>query len=1378
MSSLFKNNLNIPDLFIFEQTEFNSIEFCFLFLTSDSFRNKSPEKQLKQIHKLRNSLGNQIENIFNKDTSKNKTLLLNFNPDIHNNLLNLDYPLGDDFIFIIQHIVKSHTFIIAENKNFSLNINKPLNKNDNIIIVLKKDSLFSPIFSSNNTYSFQFNHPSIKLIESFNINKDNIKNTYNIEDIQQNNNSLKEDNNNVVIVDDSDIFFEDFDDEITIKYNNKSFAQKFSDDEISINIQNLLSSIKHEKGSGKSFLSLINNTQPVHNTFLDTHLHPVTTVSKHFEDYQHYIDSFNQFKNLDPNKPFIRPVHYHENKPTNSSNLSHNNDVVRNSFTSSFPKLDNTSDNIDYDDCIDSFSKTQLETILKYHKISTKISNKTSLCNSLIAFNFLEHAINDKINDNMSLPDLHSIFKKHKIAMIKSHSKSKDKLVQTLIKHNITDFISPLFSLDELKDIAIKHNIPHDKDFNSLFHSLIVSNLLLLSKSNQIFVDSQICEIEDTVTAIQAATNPIVPPPNNHLEIFRTLPDDDIYLNGFYLNGDKTTHDFRVFDIENYFNILHNIKRLIPTKCSLYYFDSTIVQGTVVESIQNNNILKIKTANNKFTYYNLKNFLDNNFYLYTEFYEGYKYNKNNLSDNIFFYINNYNYDDMIKFISLNLPQYLSIYHNPINDAYAINRTLSLFNTSFTDLNHSDLQSFLPYITASKSTDVYITASSDSKPSTKNSQHPFLQFNNNNISDLHKMILMQKQNYFQIIYDVYHTIYATHSFDNLDTNISFSKNSNIKKDITHQHIFNSFNDLNNHKKQIHKIIEENNDIDLTDREYLTNIYIQNINKYTELYKTLLQDFNGFYHTKHEKVFFEELRYSKKTKLLEGSYEAPSFINSDPNNQHTSLTVNVTKHVINEELENLATLVGIHLTTTEVTYVSNQTKNIFTPFLTKFKLQKNPNSLKNQRDKTLWNHFANTVIYCAFITLIAQYKYNIDNIFNKCKSKFSLHGFPMDDQTDKTFTQYISCVIFSLFGNHNKLFASEQFIDSQITAIIRLIFQHSPALKTVFTNTTNKHNNVTTSEPNNVINDIKPFFNSKSISETMKKHIKNSLTQNFKIHSIDNSNTNSLLTSDPPLQIVSTISTLSKNMLKLNPFENIRNFTIPSPTLYQEPTDDDIDQILDQLTVITDEFKNWNTFSLNNVIQNIIDTFVIKTTHDDNIDNYYHIFKFNSFYTTLLANERFTQYKLVFSNNLINFTTNIPKLILNIFLSIKSSLEQIFNTNDIYTFLNVEMNPQKRDLFVIFVNAFKTYLTNVITNFNDSNVNLETLRNKAEVLREIEKQEKLTKYDNLEDDQMFIIMELEKQIGVTIDIDAFIVNNDDDTLENETLNQLSEEDDIPE
>jgi hypothetical protein len=1417
-SSLFQNNLKIPDLFIHDQSEFRSIEFCFLFLTSESFRQKSAEKQLKYISKFRINLGEQLQAIVtNELTSKNKTLLINHNPEIHNNFLDMDISLGvEDFVFVIQNIVRSHAFVIAENQNFSMNIDKPLNKKSKVIIILKEnDDSYRPIFSSDDTYIFPHDHPSIKLIQSFNVNKTNNKNIYNTASSDNKTTTLQTDGEeevdtrDVLIVDESDLVFEDFEDELTIKYHNKSFSQKFSDDEKSIHIQNLLAS-SSEKGTGITFLAMMNDYSPAENAVLGMGLYPVATVSKRIEDYEEYIDGFNRFKKMDPSKPLVQsnpkpyifPTHFHETPPTNSPNAVssihiNNSDIIRNSFTASFLKLDNSSDQIDFDYCIDNFTKPQMEAIMKHHNIE-KRGSKNTLCSALLSFNFLEDNILDKVGNEFTVADLLTKIQEHNIVVEASVLNSKERLTKVLLQHNITDFVQPLFSFDELKDVALKHKIPIDDDSSVMFNSLISANLLLLSKSTPSVQNEGPCEVDDYVTAVLAAANTTHDPSNTHLEIFRSVPEDNIYLNGFYLNGNKASQKFHVFDIDNYFNILHNIQKFLPVKCSMHYFDGSVVQGTIVERIHNY-VLKIKTADNKHTYYNLKNYLENAFYLYTELYEGYKYNKANLYDNVFFYINYYKYEDMVRFVSLNLPQYLKLFHAPLSDGATLNLVLDRFGTSLSTLNHSDMQSLLPHIDTVDTPKNNEVENSDNKKeqesasnaNTRVSRLPFLAFDESNTSDLQKMVLMHKQNYYQIIYDRYSALYEEeHNNDTLDTKVSFDKSTDNKSEIVHQHIFNDFDDLKKHKRDMYPVYERNNDIELGDREYLTNTYLQNLKKHLSSYTQLFESFNEFHQAKHEKTFLKEIRYAKKVKHLEGSEQhGPSLVSNDPNNQHAPLMNNdgSKTSIINEHLEYLSAIIGITLTPSEVTYISTQTKNVYYPILTRFKLQKNPNSLKTQREKTLWDHFANTVAYCAFITLIAQYKYNITTIHKKCKDKFSLHGFPMDDQTDKTFSKYVACVLYGLFGTSNKLFASEEFIDSQLVAIIRFIFQYSPALKTVFDNITRTHadraiNDSESTDTSAVVEDIKPFYNAKSITEFIKKHITNTLTENFKMHSIKEHNPSTLLISHPPLQIVSSSrspsSSTTRISLKLNQFDkdSVRLITLNRPDFYREESDDvNADEIMENLTVITNDFKDWYRFTFKNIIQKMVDTFILQKNSGDDVDNYYHIFKFNQFYMSLLENERFVAHKHVFESNAIGFTTNLPKLVLNIFTSVKTSLEQMFNTNDIYTYLDVETNASKRDLFVSFLKGFEVYLEKVMKDFEESKVSMEDLQKKAEVLREMDKQEKLAKYSDLDDDQMLIAMQLEQHLGIPVNFDDFQQAED---LENEELTQLSEEDDVPE
>ena len=117
MNENFINHLNLTDMFVSKSSNINTIEYCYLFLTSDSFRQKTQEKQLKSINKLRANLGSEIQRIIQSNiTSKNKALIINYNPKLHELFLNPTHVLYEEFIFVIETILRSHKFVIAENK--------------------------------------------------------------------------------------------------------------------------------------------------------------------------------------------------------------------------------------------------------------------------------------------------------------------------------------------------------------------------------------------------------------------------------------------------------------------------------------------------------------------------------------------------------------------------------------------------------------------------------------------------------------------------------------------------------------------------------------------------------------------------------------------------------------------------------------------------------------------------------------------------------------------------------------------------------------------------------------------------------------------------------------------------------------------------------------------------------------------------------------------------------------------------------------------------------------------------------------------------------------------------------------------------------------
>ena len=132
----------------------------------------------------------------------------------------------------------------------------------------------------------------------------------------------------------------------------------------------------------------------------------------------------------------------------------------------------------------------------------------------------------------------------------------------------------------------------------------------------------------------------------------------------------------------------------------------------------------------------------------------------------------------------------------------------------------------------------------------------------------------------------------------------------------------------------------------------------------------------------------------------------------------------------------------------------------------------------------------------------------------------------------------------------------------------------------------------------------------------------------------------------------------------------------------------------------------------------------------------------------------------------------------FKSIKAVLRLIFKTNNIFTYLNTEMNNDNRTAYTNFINEFKQFLQNTLTRYDNQFVDIERLKQRAEILREEEKLQKMTKYDDVDNDMMLVLIELERTMGISVDMDAMQNDNDnDDENENDELDQRAEDDDIP-
>lgn len=1417
--SVFINNLNISNLFILQNSPINSVEFCFLYATNPAFRSKSPDKQLNNISKLRASLGNQIQKIVHSDknTSKKK-LIMDYNPNLHINFLNDSQTYSSDyqdFLFVIQVLVKSHKFIIASNTSFEIFQNTVFEPSDKIIIIHESlnKSLQPVYFELDNQKSFVFSKQSsdfIHIIDAFHSNKD-ISSSYITLDedevITSSESSTTTDDieERVFIIDDDDLLIEDIDDDLVVKYNNKSFLQSFNNEEQEIYIQNLLTSTgtKFEYQSSRQIVHLMNNRKTNQSPFeknIYLFINPIklSSIHKKFNDHYDHIDSFNEFKQTFPNKPFYNSCFYQDDQQKTKNILVDNNSVIRNSFTQPVAKLDNTNNiTFDYSECIEHVKFEDLSNTIKKYNLPNIKGTKQKLCKALVAYDFMEDLLRDKLSnyDTTYLKEIATSF--DSVFPPKSSIDSKKKLIKFILKNSsfFAKHLLEIITIEDISNIVSNHNLPLDiKDKSTMFHTLQNTNLLELNKANFNLPPSyENCLIDDPLTSILISDSVQRRYQlKDECEMFTSLSKDNLSFDGFFCFGNKTSSEYEIFDVANYINILTNIRKFLPIKCTLCYFNDLVITGTITSTIQNNKLLKITRDDNTITYYNLHNLLDNKFYLYPSIYDGYRFKKSDFQKNVLFIINNYDFADMVKFVSLTFNEYIELFDVSIRDMEHMNTLLKSFDTSFHDINHytfEEIKTLVKQTNKESQHNSKIPSSSETnkKTSYRESNKEFLKFNTDDIDDLHKMFLLHKTNVFKVLYDMNKTEYVKHSFDSLKTSISFVENNRKLHAIpTTQDVFEQMNVLDEFKNNhLIPLLEENNDIILTKRKAETTAYLDNLETRLEEYTSLYTKYTDFINANHVKTFMPEMTYSnKKTKTLHGTVSSENLlVNSDPLNQYTTIendNIDDKNNTVDlGVLSHLSTISGIKLTNVEKKFIHRQVNTIIYPALTVNKLKK---GAMKEPEATLWKHYVQSIGYSAFFTLFTQYKYDINTIFDKCKNSFSLHGYPLDDTTSKTFTKYLSCVLYSLFAKKNPFFKSLDYIDSQIIAIIRLIFQSNPAIKDIFNDALQQHKqHKTKTDFTKSFTNIKPFNTYGPIDKKLIPNINNqSLSKNFKIHGIDEYDFNTLLYDHFLLQHVRfnrpEISKITQDIIVLKDVATYKLPQVEDTSSTNNTTEEEnntltsqIDEIkaLFQLTPLVSRFKDF------------VDAFVVSANNDNyDINNYYYLFNYNQFYRILLEkdDETFLPYKSLFENNIVDPNqNNMNKKLLNMFTSYLAVLQEIFDTTNLQMYVYLETDTEKKQLLFTMINEFKHYLDDILNTFENQFFNVDDLKNKAEILREEEKQQKLTKYDNMDDDMMYIFMKLE-QSGIPIDFDSIVESSDD--IENEQLNLQSEDDDYPE
>lgn len=1445
--SLLKNTLNITSLVIHDHLHPKSIEHCFLFLTSDTFRDKTYTEQAKRTFHLREKLSKDVAAILqvsDDDTSNPKLVhkaILKSLPDAENlpkRLKDADTPLGKEFVFILEELVQMYRIVIVERETFVIHKLADFKESDKILIMKKTGSHdYYPVYTQPDKYIFSVHDDVVQLIKMFHIQRINtnlpLSNT--TPNKANDDEGTRDPDRKVFVIDRDDIIFSDEED-LLITYNNSQNTNLFfTKEEEIVQIQNLLSAspFTNEKGTGPNLYPLVHDYSFVnqHPIMHIDHL-KVAASDRRLDDWVEYIDDFNSFKNTFPHNPFVSP----SSSPyfqTSSVSEAHRNAVfdetiARDSFTTSFVRFQESAD-VDPND-LSTVTSKKIKDILQAFQIDESFAsnNVEKIAQKLSAYNFLSKPVLVKVAD-MTTKDIRKLATD---THIDNYPKSgtRSSLISFLLQHHASLF-KRMFTQSDMSRIVAKHNLPFTDgvydDFDNLYTTLSNVNLIKLSlmrsakhdvyDTNKVYFTKNVsaqAEYDDPLTHIMAAQNLPTPLPENvrSLQLFRPSNyDSRIAVNGFYYRGDPSSSAFEVFDVANYLNTLKNIRAFLPLGCTIVFHHAhpNIYKGEILpmNDDDSTDLLKIK-YDDTYIYYNLGNIHDNAFYVYPDFYDGYVYQKRALNKNIYFHIDTYPYEDMLRFVSLSVKDYVYLYDIVIDSYDAFRGLVNKFNIDVFNINEHDHDLFRRFVrkpaavhSPSPVTVTTTTTPSVSRSTTRLSAFKFLQFDSSNISDLHKTVLLHKGNYFEILRNMVLDTLKSHSNKSLQTNapkIPSTSSARLQDTYTQSH-FESFDELARHATKMREILNANTNLELLSRQRQVEAYLERAHKVREQYEVLMRNIERFFFTVHEKGFLREMTYVRLRKQLEGEERTVDtqwiFINSDmyhgplrggeaivdPNNSVDPTTLG--------HLDKLVAISGIEITAKEKEYIVFQSENITKIFVLSQK-QKNERSIALPSDLNLYVNFIQHISFGAFVTIFAQIRYGVDKVFSKCSDVFSLHGYPLDDKKDKSFTKYIACIIVFVLKDRNKFVQSPQFVNAMIEAAIKIIFQQNPSVKTMFM----KHvaDQRASREKNDrfrhyVQDTFKPFF----LSQKTKTVVENNLESNKRMRKHDSSgrNTSSTTTNheflpiEPLLQCLRVHPATTKRTTAHNIITGSFAHFARIPKLSDRPTSSDpaapisaskTREYDERLTRIVESFDD--AFFRSNPVRTSAFVDIFLTEADEFKDGalYAHLIKTGKVFATILSAYPNMQvyYDAFIRHSSVTHeanSTNITTTLIQFYENIRGVLEHIGRTDDIYTFLNISTDDDIKSHFQIVLSEFRAYVTKIEQTYVAQHVSMEALKQRAEVLREEDKQNKLRRFNNMDDDQIGILKQLE-----TLGIDFVPIRGDDGQADQDEAERIDARD----
>lgn len=1326
----------------------DTLLFSILYLTSNNFRGS--KKQNIYIQKYKKQLFDALETILEKSTKLSKNII-SFNKDIVKDFKNEETNVETNIknvIYIFENVLtEKYNIIIFENgvaQPFALNSSYP------IILVENTDNVFKPIVSKSQ-FVFKNSSSIIKIIQ-LNNKKENTSNT---SVYSETTNILQDD---IFIIEEDDIFFEELESSTTVSYNNQNYVEFVSEEDSLMYLQNLTNIINDEFAVENMFHILQNIYTKKNNVYFDKHLiHSVDLLKYEFINQYEYLEKFEKYKKLFPHKAYIESIYSQEEN-------SGKNKIIKDSNTIINPISINEEVIVSSNQysCLDEFTLGQLHDISKYHDLQI-INTKSKLCKYLSSVNLLQDEISQELKDSLSSQDIKDHISKYEL----KENSSKNVVIKHIITNHLYDSDILDVNSELVQNINKKYNLSLPDDSN--FETLTKFNFLNLY--NDIINKDLYSELLDEHDNVFINTEPIEYESPNIISD-KILAEDNFFSNGFVLLNDiHSKEQLNVFNLDEYIANLRNIEDFLPVKCKIYYFNKykSNSQNSVgeIKGIINNSYLEIQCNDNNTILYNLLNIKDNYFFVYSDIHDNYHYDKTNIIDNVFISSTKLSIEEIKQIVLLSFDEY--IFNFPPSSKMSIsdiNQYLkNAFNISIDDLLLSQYKKIEEFILI------------DSK---KSDDEEIYKFNDNIIPYTPKSFIQFEYNIGTFDSDVNRLIYLNNNFwkiinnnlkeRTLNEEIPSTNQININEiNVAYKEKFTSFEELKTFKEKYNEFLENETNKSLIKRIDELKEFIDNEDVFSKQQNSLVKEYDDFQKSVSTKVFLEPYHVIKHidSKKYEGMVEIKDYISQ---NTFVSTLDNPAPSKEDDSLlGNLIKLIGIELSDAEKKFIQKQSSENFIPLLVKLKnktsLKKNPNKpvFENKEEEQKWLNSTLILTLCGFILLITQLKMNVVKLFAACKSKFSLYGFPLEEEnnTEQGLLKYIACVVYTTFGKKHKNFSSPQFIQNQIEGIVEMIFNKNPELKQKF-----KKLSISTTKIDklNYSSNFKPLIESSTIKHVNNKLQTGAINKNFSVTIINEHNKNELFDLRKLFQIKKP-----KKQIKpeISP-EKQKHIQFLELTENTENTDKSIPKnIIDEISMLVSEFEQYYNLDLDQFKE----LFII--SQEATIDKFAKDLSFNDSLMKIQFIPYFEDKKVqsILTKYTTKNTNNRLLNVYNMFKNITLMIKELFNTENVYTFIDNELNQQKKNAFNDILNIVQEKITTINKKYETSKINKETLENVANILKEKKKQEKLTKYKNMEEDQAFIVSQLEQMIGIEINIDNLSTQED---IENEKLDISTSDD----